>query len=76
MSSRQIDIIIFVLSSNAFMISLKLFSDLRNYINNYGISSNLLFGWNRWSGMSLIISVFLGVLTIAALLKLVSAKSD
>jgi len=70
MRKRYMDFIIFIFSTISLLISIKLFWNMGGYIDEYGVSADIISGGNFWASMDLLRVIILGALFIISLLRL------
>ncbi|MGO1469227.1 MAG: hypothetical protein ACTHW2_04315 [Tissierella sp.] len=75
MRKKYIDIIIFILTSVSFLISVKLFWNIAIYVDEYGTSPDIIYGGEFWLIMSWARLFILGVLAVFSLVKLFNQET-
>lgn len=70
MRKKYMEFVIFILSGALLLISMKLFWNMGIYVDEYGVSPNIIYGGNFWSSMDFLRLFILGVLSIMSLIKL------
>lgn len=70
MRKRYMDFIVFILSSVLLLISAKLFWNMGVYIDEYGISTDVINRGRFWASMDLVRLLVLVVLFIISLIRL------
>lgn len=76
MRKRYMDFIIFILSGASLFISVKLFWNMGVYIDEYGVSSDIISGGQFWASMDLLRVLILGALFIISLIRLFKQEDN
>ena len=76
MKVRYMDFIIFIFSAASLLISVKLFWNMGVYIDEYGVSADIISGGQFWASMDLLRVLMLGALFIFSLLRLFKQQDE
>lgn len=74
MKNKSMNVFIFILSTLALIISVKLFWNMGIYVDEYGTSPNIVVGGNFWLAMDWLRLFVLLILSIFSFIKLFNTK--